>query len=290
MKAPAGFGAALAKRLSPVTYARKGTQMNASESEHLNVVRQQFRAQATDFDRQVGSPGYDYILAWILDSLELRPSLSVLDVAAGTGLMGLAIAPRVQTVVALDATPEMLEQGRRRAMDEGISNIVFEEGDAQRLPYPDDSFELITCRIGMHHFQEPRIQVLEMVRVCRPGGQVAIIDIVSSEDPVVASFHNRLERLRDPSHTRALGGGELAGIIEECGLENLRTTEIDADRILTEWLNLTDAASADRRKIIEAMEKELNGGPATGMRPFWRDGELTFRHTWEMVVGVKQVG
>ena len=264
--------------------------MTTSGSEHMNVVRQQFRAQAPDFNRQVGSQGYDHILAWIMDALELRPSFSVLDVAAGTGLVGLAVAPRVKNVVALDATPEMLEQGRRRAVDEAISNIVFEEGDAQHLPYPDDSFDLIACRLGMHHFQEPRIQVLEMVRVCRPGGQVAIIDIVSSEDSEVASFHNRLERLRDPSHTRALAGGESARISEECGLEILHTAVVDADRILTEWLDLTDAASVARREIIEAMEEELNGGPATGMRPFRRDEGLTFRHAWEMVVGVKPVG
>ena len=264
--------------------------MTASGSEHMNVVRQQFRGQAPHFDRQVGSSGYDHILAWIMDNLELRPSFSVLDVAAGTGLVGLAVAPRVENVVALDATPEMLEQGRRRAVEESISNIVFEEGDAQRLPYPDDSFDLITCRLGMHHFQKPRKQALEMVRVCRPGGQVAIIDIVSPEHPEVAAFHNRLERLRDPSHTRALAAGELARISEGCGLEIVHTSGVDADRILTEWLDLTDAVSAARREIIEAMEQELKGGPATGMRPFGRDGELTFRHAWEMVVGVKQVG
>ena len=74
--------------------------------------------------------------------LELDDSLSVLDVAAGTGLVAREIAPHVKTVVALDSTPEMLEQGRQQAATAGLANLEFEQGDAQRLPYPSDCFDL----------------------------------------------------------------------------------------------------------------------------------------------------
>ena len=162
-----------------------------SSQEHDRLVREQFRIQASAFDQQVGARGYDHVLAWIMGLLELNDSLSVLDVAAGTGLVAREIAPRVKTVVALDSTPEMLEQGRLQAATAGLANLEFEQGDAQRLPYPNSSFDLVTCRLGMHHFFDPQVQAIEMARVCRPRGQVAIIDITSTEDQAAATLHNR---------------------------------------------------------------------------------------------------
>ena len=154
-----------------------------SSEQHDRLVREQFRIQASAFDQQVGAHGYDHVLTWILGLLELDDSLSVLDVAAGTGLVARALAPHVGKVVALDATPEMLEEGGQQAQVAGLANLEFKQGDAQRLPYPDGSFDLVTCRLGMHHFFDSAIQAKEMARVCRPGGEVAIIDITSSEEP-----------------------------------------------------------------------------------------------------------
>ena len=68
--------------------------------------------------------------------LNLKPDFVVLDVAAGTGHLGRAIAPRVQRVIAVDMTPEMLRQGIGEAARAGINNIVFEQGRAEKLPIP----------------------------------------------------------------------------------------------------------------------------------------------------------
>ncbi len=259
----------------------------ATSEEHDRLVREQFRIQASAFDQQVGSRGYDHVLAWIMGLLELDDSLTVLDVAAGTGIVAREIAPLVKAVVALDSTPEMLEQGRQQAAAAGLANLEFLQSDAQRLPYPDGFFDLVTCRLGMHHFFDPQVQANEMVRVCRPGGQVAIIDITTTEDSAAATLHNQLERLRDPSHTRALTVAELTQIAEQAGLEIKRSGQLDAGRNLSDWLDLTDTPEDARKEITRALEAELEEGPVTGMTPYTEEGQLAFRHKWVMLVGGK---
>jgi ubiquinone/menaquinone biosynthesis C-methylase UbiE len=260
------------------------------EGNHNDVVRQQFAVQASRFEPYVVSQGNRDVMSWILENLELQPNFAVLDVAAGTGLVGRKIAPYVRRVVALDATPAMLAQGRNHAEAEGLKNIIFEEGDAQHLPHGDASFDLVTCRIAIHHFQGPWEQAKEMARVCRPAGQVVIIDITTSENPEVASLHNTLERLRDPSHTRALTAGELRTLVEGSGLEIVRSSVFKSERTVEDWMDLTYTPPQSRQAIISQLEVELAGGPTTGMHPFLKDDQLMFWHSWVMLVGQRPQG
>ena len=261
--------------------------MTSSEGSHKDLVRQQFGMQAARYEQHVGNLGSQNILAWIVSNLDLEPHFTALDVATGTGLLARAVAPHVSRVTALDATPEMMSEGRRLAKAEGVTNVVFEQGDAGHLPYPDGSFDLVACRIALHHFQAPREPVQEMFRVCRAGGHMAIIDIASADDRDLAASHNRLERLRDPSHTRAMPVAELREIAEGCGLEIVRSSGAEVEQNLNRWMDLTDTGPDQRRIILDAMNQELEGGTATGMRPFRRDGEIMFYHSWLILVGRK---
>ena len=261
--------------------------MTQEESSHSDIVREQFTTQAAGFERHVLRPGTAHIMGWILDNLDLQPHFRALDVAAGTGLVARAIAPSVREVIASDATPAMLEQGRSQAGAEGLANITFEEGDAAQLPYADDSFDLVTCRLGIHHFWEPAKQVSEMARVCRPGGHVGIFDITTSDAPDVAARHNELERLRDPSHTTAFTLDGLRDLVAAPGLDIVRTSLSDAEQVLDSWMALTGTPDEARAVIGEAFEQELAGGPATGMQPFRRDGALMFHHFWAILIGKK---
>ena len=263
--------------------------MTSSDQSHSDVVRQQFSIQAPRFEQYAQALGSRDLQAWIASKIELQPHFAVLDVAAGTGILARAIAPYVKSVVALDATAGMLQAGRRQAEAEGTLNVVFEEGDAEQLPYADDTFDLVTCRIGMHHFLRPDRQASEMVRVCRAGGHVAIIDITSSDDIDLAAFHNRLERLRDPSHTRAMTADELIGITKASGLEIVGTSSADVPLNVQNWMTLTQTGSEEQRVIVQALEGELEGGPVTGMRPFREDGALHFYHSWLVLLGKKVV-
>ena len=74
------------------------------------------------------------------------------------------------------------------------------------------------CRFAIHHFVDPAIPVKEMVRVCRAGWRVVLIDLAAPDDEQLAQSYNRLEQLRDPSHTRALRQTQLEALLSECGL------------------------------------------------------------------------
>ncbi len=122
---------------------------------HDDEIRRQFTLQATRFGQQgLTLSSADY-LQWVVNQLALQPHFVVLDVAAGTGHLGRAIAPHVQRVVAVDLTPAMIAEGRREAATARLSNITFEQGRAEKLPYPDDAFDMVVTSLSLHHFADP---------------------------------------------------------------------------------------------------------------------------------------
>jgi len=257
---------------------------------HNKLLQNEFSKQAARFEEKgltLANPEY---LQWMVGHLALQTNLKVLDVAAGTGHLSRAMAPGVERIVAVDATLEMLRQGRRAADQAGLKNITFARGFAEKLPFQDNAFDRVVCRFAVHHFQNPRIQMAEMVRVCRPNGRVVIIDLVSPDDPTLAESYNRLERLRDPSHTWAQTLIGLRGLLQEAGLTvshwESRKIEVQVNR----WLELTNPDQDVRELIIEELLGDVRGSGATGMDPFMRDMELLFHHTWAIVVGIKTGG
>ena len=134
-------------------------------------------------------------------------------------------------MVALDATEAMLTEAMAKAEEENLFNIKFIHGDATSLPFPDSRFGLVTSRLAIHHFTKPRPILNEMARVTAPGGRVVLVDLIASEDQEQVRFesgiryqseqaetHNRLERLRDPSHTSALSITHLSSLVGQSGL------------------------------------------------------------------------
>jgi len=133
-------------------------------------------------------------------------------------------------------TPQMLATGSREAASGGLSNVLFVRGDAARMPFLDGSFDLVLSRFAVHHFSEPALQIAEMARVCRPGGRVAIIDLVAAEETLAAE-HDRLERLRDPSHTRALPARVISDELKDAGVPVAEETFHDQLLSVERWLS-----------------------------------------------------
>jgi ubiquinone/menaquinone biosynthesis C-methylase UbiE len=223
----------------------------------------------------------------MVDFLDPQPQDVALDVAAGTGHLAKAIASRTRHVVALDLTPEMLDEGGREAEREGLKNVKFVYGDAENLPFADGVFDLVTSRFAVHHLTDPSAVVSEMVRACRFGGKVALIDLVAPAGEAEAASYNRLERLRDPSHVRALSPSELRRLLQEGGLTRTRTTSRDVEVDVERWLTLSATPPARTREIRKDLEADIAGVARTGMRPFARGGVLKFTQTWVIALGDK---
>ena len=109
----------------------------------------------------------------LCETVDVRAGDRVLDVAAGNGNATLAAAHRFARVTSTDYVPALLERGRARAEAEGLA-VTFEVADAEALPYPDDSFDVVLSTFGVMFAPNQRRAAQEMLRVCRPGGRIGL--------------------------------------------------------------------------------------------------------------------
>lgn len=140
----------------------------------------------------------------------------VLDVGCGAGHVARTVAPLSAQVVALDLTETMLAEVRQLMAEHGISNVETKQGDVERLPYADASFDVVITRYSAHHWPDPDRAIAECLRVLRPGGRLLISDIVAPDAPTNDSFLQTLEVLRDPSHVRDHRVAEWQAIFARC--------------------------------------------------------------------------
>jgi ubiquinone/menaquinone biosynthesis C-methylase UbiE len=156
------------------------------------------RARAT-----AGEARLEGALGMIVEAAQATSNDAILDVACGPGLVVCAFAPHVRTATGIDVTPAMIDQARQLAAKRPVPNVTWEQGDAYSLPYPDGSFTVVVTRYSLHHLLDPLSAIREMACVCVPDGRIVVVDAYAPEDPAQAYAYNRVERLRDPSHTRA---------------------------------------------------------------------------------------
>lgn len=169
-----------------------------------------------------------------------------LDVGTGTGALAFALAPHVAEVVAVDTSPELLEQARLRAA--GFPDVTFVEGDATRLDILPGTFDLAGCARTLHHVLRPERVISELARVTRPGGKVLVIDQIAPADPLVALELDRFERARDDSHTRLLPDIDIRALLEANGLVVTRTRFVEERRELDAYLDLAGCEGQARER------------------------------------------
>ena len=202
-------------------------------SEHRDAILDQFTRQAVPFSTAPGIKDEE-ALRLVVKFAGAGPDDTVLDVACGGGLVVCAFARVVRHATGIDITPAMLERAGALAQEQRLTNVSWKQGDVLPLPYPDHSFSIVTSRFAFHHFLEPGAVLREMARVCAAGGRVVVVD--SAPAPDKAAAFNRLERLRDPSHVRAMPLAELKDLFGQAGLPEPRTMsyrlESDLDSLL----------------------------------------------------------
>src|SRR5574339_658863 len=106
-----------------------------------------------------------------LSRLSIEPGTRVLDVASGAGQTAIPLARAGAIVTGVDIATNLVEQARARAQAEGL-DARFDEGDAEMLPYPDGSFDMVLSLIGAMFAPRPEWVIAELKRVCRPGGRI----------------------------------------------------------------------------------------------------------------------
>ena len=248
------------------------------DATHRTITQREFARQSPSFE-QAGSLFRDEsILAWIAGHVPVPSDARILDVAGGTGQAGRHLARGRGSVVIVDVTDEMLQAGLRSVREQGRHDVTFVRGEATDLPFPGGQFDVVICRFALHHMTRPAAAVSEMARVCRAGGTVTIVDLVGG-----GARHDELERLRDPSHTRALPERELCDIVAAAGGSSApsRFAAREHTMRVEPWLEQSATAQGDRRRIREALAAEADGQEPTGLRAARDDaGELTITQRW----------
>ena len=254
--------------------------------DHIDTIREEFTRQAGHFNTYQQHSAKEQESFRTLTALYLNGKERVLEVAAGTCSFGRMIAPLVAEVVELDATKAMLEAGVKENERLGIRNISYEIGLAEALPFGDETFDIVLCRLAFHHFTNGLPVMHEMSRVLKPGGKMAIIDVVPYDEASHAPLE-KYEKMRDASHVRFLPEDEFNSLLEQCSLSPCWSHKADIELTLQSWLKHTQPDSEVYESVVTAVNADLSGGASTGMFPFEKDGQTYIKHCWLELIAQK---
>lgn len=253
--------------------------------DHKQTVQSEFTRQADAYAAtpSIADPERIERLIRLIDP---AASWRALEVATGPGYVAMALAVTCREVIGVDLTAAPIEIARQSSGRRGLNNIHFQLADAERLPFQDAEFDLVVCRFAFHHMEDPRKTLRQMCRVLRNGGIVAVEDLVASEHPEREACQNRIEKLRDPSHTHALPVSQLVALIASAGVEIER---FNSDRLTADaerWLAVTQTPPERASEVRDLLERDRIAD-LSGLLPYLKEGRLFFTQRTAAIVGRK---
>lgn len=208
---------------------------NLMSKKHKETIQKQFTKTAEAF-ATFAVRDTPEVLAEKVEFAKPQATDLALDVACGPGAFALALAPRVRFARGVDLTLEMLRRAHAFQTEKQISNAAFTCGDAEQLPFPDGAFDLVSCQCSFHHMPKPQLVLDEMIRVAKPEGRLLVIDPLAPESDSKYDLYNRIEKLRDPSHTFSLRLTTFLRMFEEADLEVVRQSLRRRARSFNPWM------------------------------------------------------
>ncbi|GLQ31980.1 class I SAM-dependent methyltransferase [Litoribrevibacter albus] len=264
-----------------MTGSQTPSHQEATPSDHEQQIIAQFSKQAVPFTKL---PGHSDAIEDLVRISGATSSSRVLDVACGPGLVVTAFAAVAQQVEGIDLTPAMLEQAEKQVKQHGLSNATFRQGDANHLPYDDASFDVVVTRYSFHHFEQPDQVLSEMVRVCKPGGTVVVADVEIHPDQ--SELYNRIERLRDPSHTRAMEHADYQRMFGQSVFSEVKQYSYRVVVELEKQLAVSFPEPGDDDKIRELLISDVDVNQS-GFRPYrTENGVVHYSYPISVYAGV----
>lgn len=217
------------------------------------------RAAQEQFARRSHRYGAGHILENIndvraaIDPLGLPPGAKALDVATGGGHTGLYLASIGCDVTLADIAEPMLQRAREAAKERGFA-VKVALHPAEKMPYANDTFHVVTCRVAPHHFSSPETFVRESARVLAPGGWFVLIDgTVEDGQPEAEAWAHQVEKLRDPSHNRLITPGRWKEWCATSGLRLEKSSITPFKQPDLEWYFETAATPPENRAVVRQL-------------------------------------
>lgn len=194
----------------------------------------------------------------IVTSLNLKDTDIVLDIASGTGEPGLTIAKILKNgkVILTDLSEDMLKVALENANQKGINNIETQVCDVSELPFPDNTFDAVSCRFGYMFFPDVKLATKEIARVLKPGGRIAtsVWNIPEKNFWVTAiggTINKNMQLQPPPPDTpgmfRCAQNGYMKDIFHQAGLKNIFekevTSKLNCGTAEVYWNMMTDVAA-----------------------------------------------
>jgi ubiquinone/menaquinone biosynthesis C-methylase UbiE len=241
----------------------------------------------------------------IIRMIDPKEGDQVLDIAAGTGEPGLSIAPKIGSgkVVITDLSEGMLEVARENAAKRGIINVEFVACDVSELPFEDNSFDAISCRMGFMFFPDMDMAAKEMNRVLKPGGTLATAVWGAPEKNFwmtgIMSIINRNMQVPPPEPGapgmfRIAKSGLLAGILENAGFNDVQETEKNQKMSMGDEERFWNFHNEVVAPVVAAMAKADGGTRARikkevfeSLRERYPDGHVYMEYSARVISGRK---
>ncbi len=180
--------------------------------------QQQYRNKSEAYlNSQAHAQGIEF--AKMQDMLQQQQYQRVLDLGCGGGHVSYQVAPFVEQVVAYDLSAEMVDLVVKQAELKALDNVIGEVGPAESLAFADQYFDAVISRYSAHHWQHVGQALQQVHRVLKPKGRVVFFDIVGSSDPILDTFLQSIEVIRDPSHVRDYSVQEWVQMAEYAGFQ-----------------------------------------------------------------------
>jgi SAM-dependent methyltransferase len=196
-------------------------------------------------------------------------------VAPGGGHSAIAIARHAAHVLAVDITHRMLVAARAHARGLGSDNLAWVQGDGRAMPMQDGTFDLVTCRVALHHFPDQAGAIADWARVLKPGGRLVLVDNIGSDDPEANDYINAFETVRDPSHGWIYPLQALIDIVQGAGLVVDHSERLTKPMDFIPWMERMQVDSADQQRLTGMLWG--SSGPARSfLSPQGAGAETTF--------------
>lgn len=218
------------------------------KQEHNERIKDQFSRQAEGY---TSVKAHSDALNLLIEMSGVSDKDNVLDLACGSGIVSCAFAKYAHHVTGIDITEGMLEQARKLQAQSKLTNIEWVLADVEPLQFDNNQFSIVLSRFSFHHFLEYEKVFTEMIRVCKPGGVVMVVDVVLPNEKREA--YDTMEIMRDPSHTGVLTPEGFEKLFQHPLLSNCRTSCYDMNIDLETQVNasfMTDQKLEKFREMI----------------------------------------